>query len=66
MKTFKSIVVVILLALVLIFAVQNMTIVEVQFLTWSVSLPRSLLVIALLLVGFVLGWIISSFRGHRF
>lgn len=62
MKTVKSIVLVILLALVLIFAVQNMEIVQVKFLTWSVAMPRSLLVMVLLLIGFVLGWIVSSFR----
>lgn len=64
MKTVKSIITVVLLALVLVFAVQNMVIVQVQFLTWSLSMPRSLLVMVLLLIGFVLGWIVSSFRNN--
>ena len=46
----------VLLALVLIFAVQNVTRVEVQFLFWSLSLPRALLIFVVLSIGIIVGW----------
>ena len=58
MKAFFALV---LVALVAIFAIQNATTVDVSFLFWSLSIPRALLVVALLVVGFMLGITVSSF-----
>lgn len=64
LKSGKGIVTAVLLVLVLLFAVQNLAIVQVQFLFWSMSMPQALLVVLLLVVGFLLGWIVSSFGSH--
>lgn len=45
-----------LLLFVLIFAVQNTKIVEIQLLFWQVEFPRSLLIFMMLLIGIVIGW----------
>ena len=51
---------------VLIFAVQNAAIVEIQLLFWKISFPRSLLIFMMLLIGIVIGWFARSiFRVSR-
>ncbi|MFP4138827.1 MAG: lipopolysaccharide assembly protein LapA domain-containing protein [Halomonas sp.] len=45
----------IITALVLILFVQNIAVVEVRFLTWSLSLPLALLLVAIYLLGMVSG-----------
>ncbi|MFC2990724.1 MULTISPECIES: lipopolysaccharide assembly protein LapA domain-containing protein [Halomonas] len=45
----------IITALVLILIVQNIAMVEVRFLTWSLSLPLALLLIVIYLLGMVSG-----------
>jgi uncharacterized integral membrane protein len=46
----------ILLALVMIFAVQNAAMVEIRLLFWDVDFPRSLLIFMMLLIGIIIGW----------
>ncbi|MGJ7457087.1 lipopolysaccharide assembly protein LapA domain-containing protein [Halomonas sp. MA07-2] len=45
----------IITALVLILFVQNIVMVEVRFLTWSLSLPMALLLMAIYLLGMISG-----------
>jgi lipopolysaccharide assembly protein A len=45
----------IITALVLILVVQNLAMVEVRFLTWSLSLPLALLLVTIYLLGMVSG-----------
>jgi putative membrane protein len=61
MMKIKAIIALVLVAMVAIFAIQNATTVDVKFLFWSLSVPRALLVLALLVVGFMLGITVSSF-----
>lgn len=61
MKKIKLISVITLGAFVLVFILQNWAVVPLQFLFWSFEVPRLLLVIALLLVGFMIGIIYSTF-----
>lgn len=49
----------------IIFILQNVHVIEVNFLGWSVSLSQSVLFIILLLVGFALGWGTGSLRRRR-
>ena len=49
-----------LLLRVMVFAVQNSRVVEIQLLFWRVEFPRSLLVFMMLLVGIVIGWVGST------
>ena len=57
----KAVIALLLVAMALIFTIQNATTVDVKFLFWSLSTPRVLLIIILLAVGFILGITVSSF-----
>lgn len=57
----KLIVVLVLAGLAVVFIVQNVTVVEVKFLLWSVEMSRALLMFLLLAVGIVIGWFL---HGH--
>ncbi|MFC3193350.1 lipopolysaccharide assembly protein LapA domain-containing protein [Marinicella sediminis] len=50
--------------LVIIFTFQNTEVVQVRFLTWDVSMSRSVMVIGLLLIGFLLGRITRFRKNH--
>ena len=60
MKSLKSITTLILIIAVLIFAIQNVAAVEIQFLLWSYSIPRALMIVSLIGIGFVIGMLVSS------
>ena len=45
-----------LLGLLLLFALQNVATVQVRFLFWQIEMPRSLLVLVLLMIGTIIGW----------
>jgi uncharacterized integral membrane protein len=49
----------------IIFILQNVQMVEVTFLFWSISMSRSILFFIMLLIGFVLGWGVGSFGSRR-
>lgn len=55
----------ILLTLVLIFVLQNFNDIRVDILFWDYTPPLALIVGIFFLVGYVLGWLRPSFRGHR-
>lgn len=67
MHTLKSIISLSLIIAVLIFAIQNVAAVEIQFLLWSFTMPRALLIATLLGIGFVIGMLFYSmlFRRRR-
>ncbi|MDX1484037.1 MAG: LapA family protein [Alphaproteobacteria bacterium] len=54
------------LGLVVIFTIQNVTVVEVTFLLWTVKLPRAILLFVIFGAGAVFGWVFSRInRGRR-
>ena len=55
----KNIIFFILIALVLIFVVQNIQVVEVQLLAWTVSMPKALMIFVTLVIGIVAGWMVG-------
>jgi len=65
MQSLKSILSMLLIIAVLIFAIQNFATVEIQFLLWSFSLPRALMIIGLLGIGFIIGMLFYSLVLHR-
>jgi uncharacterized integral membrane protein len=67
MNSIKSIVSLLLIIAVLIFSIQNIAAVEIQFLLWNFSIPRALLIVILLGVGFIIGMLFYSiaFRRNR-
>ncbi|MGD8340067.1 MAG: lipopolysaccharide assembly protein LapA domain-containing protein, partial [Gammaproteobacteria bacterium] len=50
----------VLVVLVVVFALQNAAVVEVKFLFWGLALPRSLLLLVVLLVGITAGWFLRG------
>ena len=50
----------VLVALVVLFVIQNITVVEINFLFWSLQMSRALLIFFLLAIGIVIGWLLHS------
>ena len=65
MQSLKSIISLLLIITVLIFAIQNFAAVEIQFLLWNFSLPRALMIVILLGIGFIIGLLFYSLVLHR-
>ncbi len=62
---FKLVMILILASLAVIFIIQNVAVVEVSFLFWSISMSRALLIFILLVIGFTLGWFLHSYVSYR-
>jgi uncharacterized integral membrane protein len=58
----RNIVFVVLIALVIVFVIQNMQVVEVRLLVWTVSMSRALMILVTLLIGIVAGWLLRRPR----
>jgi putative membrane protein len=48
-----------------IFIIQNVAAVDVNFLLWSISMSRALLIFFTLSIGFLLGWFLHSYYSYR-
>lgn len=46
----------ILILIVVIFLIQNAAVVEIRLLFWEIAVPRSLLIVAMLVIGILIGW----------
>ena len=62
---FKLVTVLVLVGLAVLFIIQNVAVVEVQFLFWSIQVSRALLIFLLLAVGIIVGWFLHSFYDFR-
>jgi len=62
---YKLILILILAGLILLFIIQNVAVVEIQFLFWSIQMSRSLLIFFLLAIGIIIGWFLHSYFKHR-
>jgi len=60
----KTIVFVILAALILLFVIQNTQVVETRFLVWTISMSRSLLLLGTFIIGVIAGWLLRRPK-HR-
>ena len=65
MHSIKSIISLFLIIAVLIFSIQNIAAVEIQFLLWNFTLPRALLIVILLGIGFIIGMLFYSIAFRR-
>jgi uncharacterized integral membrane protein len=54
----RNIIFVCLIVFVLIFVAQNTQVVEFQFLIWSISLSRALMLFGALAIGIAAGWLL--------
>ncbi len=48
-----------------LFIVQNIAIVEIQFLFWSLKISQSLIVLLLLVIGTVMGWFLRGYYTYQ-
>ncbi len=55
----------ILAGLAVLFVIQNVAVVEISFMIWTVSMSRSLLIFFLLSIGIIIGWLMHSYILHR-
>lgn len=62
---FKLVVILLLAGLAVLFIVQNVAAVEIQFLIWSLQISRSLLMLLMLLIGIAIGWILHGYLRYR-
>jgi uncharacterized integral membrane protein len=58
----RSIVIVILIGLFILFVIQNTRIVDVQLLFWTVSMSRALILLATLFIGLIAGWLLGRIK----
>lgn len=61
----KLLPILILAGLAVLFVIQNVTVVEIRFLFWSVQMSRSLLMLLLLAIGIAIGWFLHGYHTHR-
>jgi uncharacterized integral membrane protein len=54
-----------LIAVVLVFVVQNIQVVEVKFLFWTLSMSRALMLLGTLAIGLVGGWLLALPKKRR-
>ena len=57
----KLIGVLVLAGLVVLFIIQNVAVVEIRLLFWSIQISRSLLMFLLLVVGMIIGWFLHAY-----
>lgn len=55
----RNIVIIILVALFVLFVVQNTRTVDVRLLFWTVSMSRALMLLGTLLIGLLAGWLLG-------
>ena len=57
---FKIILSLVAAALIIIFIVQNVAVVDIRFLFWKLSMSRSLMMFFLVIIGVVIGWFLKG------
>lgn len=55
----------VLVALVLIFTAQNVEVIGIRFLFWTVSMSRALMIFFVLAVGLLVGWLLRGYAERR-
>lgn len=61
----KLILSIILAGLAVVFIVQNVDVVDIRFLIWTLSMSRALLMFFLLAIGIIIGWLLHSYLLHQ-
>lgn len=56
---------IIALILLLVFIVQNVTVVDIRFLFWQLSVSRAIMFFILLAIGIVIGWLLHGYYQLR-
>ncbi len=56
----KTIIILILIALAVVFLIQNTQVVEVQIFFWKIAMSRIIMIIFFLIVGFIVGYFVPK------
>ncbi|MFA4915385.1 MAG: LapA family protein [Syntrophales bacterium] len=62
---YKLVLILIVAGLVVLFLIQNVAVVEIQFLFWSIQISRALLIFFLLAIGIIIGWFLHGYLEYR-
>lgn len=62
---YKLTIILFLAGLVVLFIIQNVAVVEIKFLFWSIRMSRSLMMFFLLAIGIVIGWFLNNYLVHK-
>lgn len=62
---YKLFLILLIAGLAVLFIVQNVAVVEIQFMFWSMSMSRSLLMFLMLATGIIIGWFLHAYLKHR-
>ncbi len=62
---YKLILGLILMCLIVVFILQNATVVEIRLLFWGIAMSRVLLMFIVLAIGILVGWLLHSYSAHR-
>ncbi|MFH2131627.1 MAG: LapA family protein [bacterium] len=58
---YKLVLNIFLAGMAVLFIIQNVTVVELKFLFWTLSMSRALLLFLILSIGIILGWFLHSY-----
>ncbi len=61
----KLILSLILAGLAVLFVIQNVTVIQMRFLVWSLSMTFSLFIFLLFATGLIVGWLLHSYWSYR-
>lgn len=56
---------ILIIVLLVVFIVQNLAVVELNFLFWSVAMRRSLIILSVFSIGILIGWLARGILEHR-
>jgi len=59
-KLIKIIIISVLALIMVIVVIQNITMVKINFLFWTFSMSRFLVIFLLFAIGFIIGWLLRS------
>lgn len=62
---FKLLLILVLAGTAVLFIIQNVAVVEIQFLTWSIQMSLSILMFLLVAIGILMGWFLHSYLKYR-
>lgn len=64
---YKLVIALVLIGLIVIFIVQNVSVVEIRFLFWKFAMSRSLMMFLVLAIGVVIGWSLHNhFKSRKY
>jgi uncharacterized integral membrane protein len=61
----KLIIILFLAGVLVLFFIQNVAVVEIQFLFWSIQMSRFVLMCLLLVIGMIMGWFLHGYIKYR-